>query len=116
MKRVMVSAAIVASLFTGGAPLAAQPGWNAPAFWRGAPAGVMQRADFLQRRIDNGIRDGSIDRREAWRVQRELRNIREDARRAAWRNGGRLRPAEEARLQARLDNLSRQIRCIRRSW
>ena len=114
MKRVMVSAAIVASLFTGGAPLAAQPlgAWSAPAFWRGAPSNVWDRIGFLERRIDNGIRDGSLSRSEGWRVQRELRNIRDDATRARRRGGGRIRPAEEARL----DNLSRQIRWLRRSW
>jgi hypothetical protein len=56
MKRVMVSAAIIASMFTAAAPVAAQPGaWNAPAFWRGAPGSAWDRIAFLQRRIDNGI-------------------------------------------------------------
>jgi hypothetical protein len=58
-------------------------------------------------------RDGSLSRSEGWRVQRELRRIRDDASRMRRRNG-RLSPSQEASLQARLDNLSRQIRWLRR--
>ncbi|HEX4737457.1 MAG TPA: hypothetical protein VH331_07840 [Allosphingosinicella sp.] len=112
MKRVMVSAAIIASMFTAAAPVAAQ-GWESGAFWRGAPSGAWERIGFLQQRIDRGVRDGSLDRHESWRVQRELRNIREEAGRMRRHDGGRLSGTDEARLQSRLDDLSRRIRWLR---
>ncbi|HEY1604729.1 MAG TPA: hypothetical protein VGF77_03955 [Allosphingosinicella sp.] len=113
MKRVMVSAAIVASMLAAAAPLAAQADWDSNAFWRGAPAKAWGRMGFLQQRIDRGIRDGSLDRREAWRVQKELRNIRDDAWRMRRRDGDKLNPGDAAALQARLDDLSRRIHWLR---
>jgi hypothetical protein len=115
MKRVMARIAIIASMVTAAVPLAGQPAWDSNTFWRGAPAGPWQRIGFLQQRIDRGIRDGSLDRREAWRAQRELRTIREDAWRMRRDNGGRLTPEASATLQGRLDSLSRSIRWMRRN-
>jgi hypothetical protein len=99
------------------APLAAQPasstwydsrgGWDRDAFWRDAPREPRQRIVFLQRRIDRGITDGSLDRREARNAQRELSSIQRDAR--------RLRPsaANDQLLQRRLDDLSQRLRWAR---
>jgi len=130
MKRVMVSAAIMASMFAS-VPLAAQPtygnrsysdqrdgrGWNGNEFWRGAPASPWERIQFLQRRIDRGIQDGSLDRREARRAQTELRSIRQEAWRWRQRDGNVLRPRHAEQLQLRLDNLSRNLRWLRsNSW
>ncbi|HEX5182565.1 MAG TPA: hypothetical protein VFW19_05360 [Allosphingosinicella sp.] len=113
MKRVVMRAAIVASMVTAVAPLAAQADRDSSAFWRGAPAKPWGRLGFLQQRIDRGIRDGSLDRREAWRVQKELRSIRDDAWRMRRRDGDRLSPGDAAALQARLDDLSRRIHWLR---
>ncbi|HJQ16719.1 MAG TPA: glycine zipper 2TM domain-containing protein [Allosphingosinicella sp.] len=116
MKRAMMSAAAVAVLLAS-VPLAAQPynsgynrGWNSNDFWRGAPSGIWERIDFLQRRIDRGERDGSLNRYEARRAQRELRRIRQDA--SYMRRGG-FNGRETSQLQARLDNLSRNLRWMR---
>jgi hypothetical protein len=86
--------------------------WDREAFWRGAPASPWQRIDFLQQRIDRGRADGSLRPAEAMRAQGELRRIRMQFRRMVG-NDGRLGPREDARLQARLDSLSRQIRWMR---
>lgn len=92
---------------------APQPGpWNPNAFWRGAPANPYERIQFLQNRVNRGVADGSLDRREAWRVNRELNGVRGWIRRMHW-NGGRLTPDQRARVQARLDDISRQIRWMR---
>ena len=54
-------------------------GWNREAFWRGAPDGLQQRIDWLQQRINRGLSDGSLDRREARRAQYQLDTLRRDA-------------------------------------
>jgi hypothetical protein len=84
-------------------------GWDRDAFWRGAPAGPRERIDFVQRRIDRGIADGSLDRREARRAQYQLSSIRADAQRMR----GRMTPEGRDMLLRRLDDLSRQVRWMR---
>ena len=125
MKTLMVSAAIIAAMGAS-VPLAAQPsydsgqryedqrdrGFNGNDFWRGAPSGTWERINFLQRRIDRGVRDGSLDRREARRANAELRDIRQDAQQMRRHRGG-YGNQQEAALQARLDNLSRNLRWMR---
>ena len=86
--------------------------WNPNAIWRGAPDNPYERIQFLQDRINRGVADGSLDRREAWRANRELNNVRQWIRRMHWR-GDRLTPDQRARVQARLDQISRQIRWAR---
>jgi hypothetical protein len=112
MKRVFACAAIAAS-FALAAPAAAQSynGWNSNEFWRGAPSDPWQRIDYLQQRIDRGRQDGSLNQREAYRAQMQLRRIRQDFWRM--RRNGVLDPREQANLQARLDDLSRNLRWMR---
>ena len=97
------------------APVAAQPygatGWNREAFWRGASEEPFARITFLQRRIDRGVSDGSLDRREARRSQAELNGILRDARRM-----GRLDSRERNMLLSRLDGLSQRVRWRRQDW
>jgi hypothetical protein len=96
-------------------PALAQPAWrygdswNREAFWRGAPQGIRERIDWLQERINRGVRDGSLDPGEARRSQWQLDQIRRDVR---WsrRDGGGLSWRERDRIQARLDDLSQRIR------
>jgi hypothetical protein len=96
-------------------PAFAQPAWrygdswNRETFWRGAPEGVRERIDWLQARIDRGVRDGSLDPQEARRSQWQLNQIRRDVR---WsrRDGGGLNWRERQRIQAQLDDLSQKIR------
>jgi hypothetical protein len=83
-------------------------GWDQQAFWNGAPSDLRQRVEFLQQRIDRGARDGSLSRSEARDLNRRLDFIRRDARR------GYITPARRDTLQARMDEVSRQIRWQRR--
>jgi hypothetical protein len=83
-------------------------GWDRESFWREAPSDMRQRVDWLQRRIDRGVSDGSLTRREARDLYRQLDMIRMDARR------GYMTPDRRDRLQARLDSLSSQVRWQRR--
>ena len=116
--KILCGAAAVAMLSC--APVAAQQsqdwrgngssGWNRDDFWRGAPDSPRERIAFLQQRIDRGAADGSIDRREARRVQYQLSTIRSDVMR--WR--GRMTPQRRDMINQRLDDLSRQIRWSRR--
>src|SRR5437868_332213 len=107
-KNILAGVAVLAML--GATPVVAQPpgaGWNASSgawdrdtFWRGAPADPRQRIQFLQRRIDRGVADGSLDRREARNAQVELNNIRRDSARGGWNSN------RSAMIQQRLDTLS----------
>ena len=68
---------------------------------------IDQRQAQLDRRIDRGVRDGTLNRREAYRLRGEFRQIaRLEAR---YRSNG-LNGWERADLDRRFDNLSGQIR------
>jgi hypothetical protein len=122
MTRFLASAALAASILAV-APAAAQdyrpapayaaPGYSSSDFWRGAPSDTWQRIDYLERRIDNGVRDGSLSPQEARRAQMQLRQIRRDAMRM--RRGGSMSAENSAMLQTRLDSLSRNLRWARRN-
>lgn len=109
--------ALLAGAMVPGAALAqpypAHNGWDANAFWRGAPDSPRERIEFLQRRIDKGIADGSLNRREGRSARNELNNIRRTAMRMHRRDGGRLSPDQRAMIQSRLDDLSRRIHWAR---
>jgi hypothetical protein len=116
MKRIII--ALVASTIAATPALAqwhheARGGpMNGAEFWRGAPDNPYQRIQFMQDRVNRGVADGSLDRREAWRVNRELNGVRQWIRRMHWQ-GERLTPEQRSRVQARLDQISQQIRWLR---
>ena len=110
-------AILIALALLGSTPALAQPGnwnsrpasgWDREAFWRDAPSDIRQRIDWLQRRIDRGVQDGSLTRGESRDLYRQLDYIRIDARR------GYITPDRRDRLQARLDDLGSQVRWQRR--
>lgn len=113
--KILCGAAVVALLSC--APVSAQraqewradssANWNRDDFWRGAPDAPLRRIDFLQQRINRGIADRSLDRREARRVQYQLNSIRQDASRR------RMTPQRRDMLNQRLDELAQQIRWAR---
>ena len=72
-------------------------GYDSSAFWQGAPDGLQQRIDWLQQRINRGIADGSLDRREARNAQLQLNDLRRQA----------------DVLNQRLNDLSRNLRWSR---
>jgi hypothetical protein len=88
-------------------------GWDAGAFWKGAPDSPRDRIQFLQDRINRGRDDGSLDRHEADRAQGELDRVRGWLRQMHYDNGGPLGPDQRDRIQARLDLISSQIRWMR---
>lgn len=70
------------------------------------------RQTMLAQRIDRGLRNGSITRREAGRLNAELREIE----RAEWafrRSGPGLTRGEVAQLDIRLDRLAALVRIDR---
>lgn len=136
-RRFMMRRATLAILAAAGAiaiasPVLAQPdnhdhGWR-PGYDRGREDGprggprggprsydLDQRIDWLQRRIDRGRDDGSLDRREIYRVQGALDDIRRDKRRMERNNYGHLRGYQRDELQSRLDRVNDQIRWLRRN-
>jgi len=70
-----------------------------------------RREDWLQERITQGRNDGSLDRHEAYRVQRSLDYIRASQRRLM--RYGPLRDRDRAMLEQRLDRLRDTIRWAR---
>ncbi len=88
-------------------------GWDRDAFWRGAPDNPYERIRFLQDRVNRGMSDGSLNRGEARRVNRELDGVRRWIRDMHWSDAGRLTPDQRAQVQARLDRISGQIRWLR---
>jgi hypothetical protein len=100
-KTILIAAALA---LAGGAGAAdAQSGnWNRSqnyntGIWQGAPDGLQQRIDWLQQRIDRGVADGSLNRRETRDAQAQLNQLRSEA----------------DALNQRLDDLSRRIRWSR---
>nr|WP_295107880.1 hypothetical protein [uncultured Caulobacter sp.] len=72
---------------------------------------INQRQDMLERRIDMGVRNGSLSRSEAYRLRGDLRQTARLE--AQYRRGG-LSGWERADLDRRFDRISAQIRYERR--
>ncbi len=73
---------------------------------------INQRQAQLDRRIDQGVRDGSLSRREAVRIRGEFQQIAYLEAQYR-RSGGGLSLNERADLDRRFDRLSQQIRVER---
>lgn len=78
---------------------------------RGGWTPINQRQRQLDARIDAGVRDGSLSRREAVRLRAEFQDIA--ALEARYRRGG-LDSRERADLERRFDRLSAQVYAERR--
>lgn len=74
---------------------------------------IDQRIKWIGDRIRRGRDDGSLDRREAARVDRELRSIHHADMDFRMSHGGHLDDAMRADLSARLDRLNDQIHWLR---
>ena len=108
----MLAGVLCATAICGAAPALAQP--------YGRPAAVVQpghalreQLDTLERRLQDGIRAGQIDRGEADRAMREVNSIRAEQDRLRAANGGQLSEIDRGRLQERLDSLGRSIHWMR---
>ena len=81
-----------------------------PAVSVAAPfAPLNQRAQMIQSRIDQGIRSGNLNRREAFQLQNQLRGIQKLEYRYSV-SGGRIDMRERADLERRYDALSAKVR------
>ena len=109
-------AVLFAAVVTG--PVLAQPapyqGYDAEAFWRGTSVNPIDRIQILKDRIDRAEANGSIDPGEAHRVRDELGHTWEWIHRMHYEDGGHLGPEQRAEVQTHLDQISQQIRWLRR--
>ena len=101
MKRLLVSALALASIAAAAAPAAAQS-------W----VSINQRQAQLDSRIDQGVRNGSLNRNEAARLRAEFRQIA-GLETHYRRTGGGLSQWERNDLDKRMDRLTVQIRIER---
>jgi hypothetical protein len=89
--------------------------YNAPpppdggGFWRGAPAGLRERIDFTQDRINRSAERGWISPDEVRRANYDLNHVRRERDRLRAQDGGELRPEDRAYLQSLLDNISERL-------
>lgn len=91
-----------------GVAAAAVPASAAPTF-QGGWQNINARQDRIEQRINQGIRSGSLSRREATRIRNEYRGlVRLEARYRASRPG--LTQGERRDLDRRYDMLSAKIR------
>lgn len=97
MKKILISVLAVSALTTAAVPAMAAPWQN-----------INQRQAQLDRRIDQGVRNGSLTRYEATRLRTEFRQIAQLE--VRYRRTGGLQGWERADLDRRFDVLSRKIR------
>jgi len=112
----LIALALGASALTSALPVAAQV--YPPRVVPGAAAvqpghDLREQVDALDRRVQEGIRSGQMDREESDRASRELGSIRGEMERLRAQGGGRLSEIDRGRLQERIDGLSRSIRWMR---
>ncbi len=114
--KVTIAALLCASALGVAAPVLAQPYGPPP----GAPVGpamaghdIRGQLETLERRIQDGDRDRTLDRGEFDRAMRELNSIRDQDRDMRYRNHGDLNDYDRGVLQQRIDNLSRSIHWMR---
>jgi hypothetical protein len=117
MNKIILTLAAVSTLAAASAA-SAQPGYgykNGPGRDFGRPpvaapgVGIDARQAMIARRIEVGLRNGSLTRWEADRLRMELRNIQRTEIQFR-RTGYGLDRREIAQLDARLDRLSSQVR------
>jgi hypothetical protein len=112
MKKLIVPALVLAAASAAALPAAAQSyGPRAQIQAQGYWQPINVRQTNLDRRIDQGVRNGQISRREAVRLRSHFNSLLRLE--ANYRRGG-LTAWERADLDRRFDRLSAQIRVERR--
>jgi hypothetical protein len=104
--KVLLTAMTAVAAMSVGAPAAAQYGYQPNVNVRGAVS-FDDRIAQLETRLEAGIRSGSIDRREAYRLRHELGQLRELERQYSRRG---ISQQQHADLQERLRMVRQQIR------
>lgn len=108
MKKIVTLTLIGASALSLAAGAAQAQNWNGP---NGRWMSINERQAQLDRRIDQGVRSGQLNRREAVRLRTEFRQI---ARMENHYRQNGLSNWERADLDRRFDRLAAQIRWERR--
>eukprot|EP01042_Synura_sphagnicola_P012728 gene12728-16178_t len=88
-------------------------GWDGGRWDNRSGGSVDRRIDMMQDRLEMGRRNGALSRREAWRIDSNLRDI-VSLKRDFERSGRGLDGREVNILNAKLDYLSDQMRFERR--
>lgn len=88
----------------------AAPAFAQPPYWD-----IGRREHWIGERLERGVADRSVERREARRVRRQLDEIRAEESRMRQGHGGRLTEADRRALETRLDVLNDHIRWVRRN-
>lgn len=78
-------------------------------FWYGAPEGVHDRIEYLQRQVNQSNRDGYLSPREFHRLSDWLEGLRHQEADALYRNGGVLYDADLRDLYHRLGDLGHRL-------
>jgi hypothetical protein len=96
-------------------PIVGPPGY--PPGGPGAGDWPLERREaWLQERINNGRANGTLSRRDAYRAQRMLSDIKFTQARMMRHSGGRLRDDQRDMLNQRLSRLSEMLRGERPPW
>ncbi len=74
---------------------------------------LAQRETWLQQRIERGRADGSLDRREAFRAQRSLNDIKTLQAQLTRRDHGRLNETDRLYIEQRLETLRNNLHWMR---
>jgi hypothetical protein len=98
MKRLVLSLAAASAVLAGLPAAASAQAWQP----------INQREANLERRIDQGVRSGELNRAEAARVRTQLRDL-ERLEAHYRRTGGRLDRRERADLDRQFDRLSQVV-------
>jgi hypothetical protein len=94
MKKSVMGMAAFLSLAMAAPSLAAAPG---------------QREARQQARVEQGLRSGQLNGREAARVEKKEAKVNAEIRADRAENGGKLTPAERAKVQRQQNRMSREI-------
>ena len=78
-------------------------------FWYGAPEGVHDRIEYLQRQINQANRDGYLSPRELRRLNDRAEGLRHQEADTLYRNGGVLYEADLRDLYHRLGDIGRRL-------
>jgi hypothetical protein len=78
--------------------------------WADEPEGrIQQRKENQQRRIGNGVENGSLTPRETVNLERKEARLNREIRHDRRQNGGNLTNKEKAQINRQQNRLSRQI-------
>ena len=72
-------------------------------------AEVNHRLNNQHKRVNEGVKDGDLTKKQAHQIKKEDRHIRQEERRMAARDGGHLTKADQRKLNRQENHVSNQI-------